>query len=66
MFTNQIWKSKTKMSNTFTAKLVLGITIGVAVNAFFVACYFRKKKKGKEKTDKDTAQHGKQTKEHVF
>ena len=47
------------MSNNFTAKLVLGVTIGVAVNAFFVACYFRKKKKAKDKIEKDTPQHGK-------
>ena len=39
------------MPNNFTAKLVLGVAVGVVVNVFFAACYFRKKKKTKQKEE---------------
>ena len=48
------WKIS-KMPNNFTAKLVLGVTVGVLVNVFFAACYFRKKKK-KTKQKEETNQ----------
>ena len=45
------------MPNNFTAKLALGVAVGVAVNVFFAACYFRKKKKTKEKEESNQGQN---------
>ena len=39
------------MPHNFTAKLALGVAVGVVVNVFFAACYFRKKKKIKQKEE---------------
>ena len=50
-FCYQNYREISKMPNNFTAKLVLGVTVGVLVNVFFAVCYFRKKKKTKQKEE---------------